>query len=177
VLGNDPIFGAPRLTLGIEFLEGGIPFLPVLIGVFAFAQIMGDVEKMGAVGRAGAALERGVCRAVSHAQVLWEIQRRPVLLLWAAFIGVVIGVLPAIGGSRARCRRGTLDESADNRRHNSAPEGQHSDQNWHAKQHAPRRSEERQTQPNRPWGRHFRPLRAIGGLMRAVPMSILTARK
>ena len=31
--------GQPRLTLGIGWLEGGIPFLPVLIGVFAFAQI------------------------------------------------------------------------------------------------------------------------------------------
>lgn len=36
-LGNDPVLGKPRLTLGIEFIEGGVPFLPVLIGVFAFA--------------------------------------------------------------------------------------------------------------------------------------------
>src|SRR5919205_3991149 len=47
VMGSDPVMGAPRLTLGVRFLEGGIPFLPVLIGVFAFAQIMSDVEKMG----------------------------------------------------------------------------------------------------------------------------------
>src|SRR6185436_10175793 len=46
VIGNDPVMGQPRLTLGIAWLEGGIPFLPVLIGVFAFAQIMGDVERM-----------------------------------------------------------------------------------------------------------------------------------
>jgi len=37
ILGSDPVMGAPRLTLGVGFLEGGIPFLPVLIGVFAFA--------------------------------------------------------------------------------------------------------------------------------------------
>ncbi len=101
VLGNDPIFGAPRLTLGIGFLEGGIPFLPVLIGVFAFAQIMSDVERMGGAGRAAAALERTVGLAVSHLKVIWEILKRPFLLLWASFIGVVIGVLPAIGGSAA----------------------------------------------------------------------------
>jgi putative tricarboxylic transport membrane protein len=53
------------------------------------------------VGRAGAALERGVSLAVSHAKVLWEILRRPVLLAWSSFIGVVIGVLPANGGSAA----------------------------------------------------------------------------
>jgi len=42
---SDPVMGAPRLTLGIGFLEGGIPFLPVLIGVFAFAQLMADIER------------------------------------------------------------------------------------------------------------------------------------
>jgi putative tricarboxylic transport membrane protein len=38
---------------------------------------------------------------VSHAKVLWEILSRPVLLLWSTFIGLAIGVLPAIGGSAA----------------------------------------------------------------------------
>jgi len=33
--------------------------------------------------------------------VLWEILSRPVLLLWSTFIGLAIGVLPAIGGSAA----------------------------------------------------------------------------
>jgi putative tricarboxylic transport membrane protein len=100
ILGNDPVMGQPRLTLGISWLEGGVPFLPVLIGVFAFAQIMGDVEKM----RGGGALQKidqGVNLVVSHAKVLWEILSRPVLLLWSTFIGLMIGVLPAIGGSAA----------------------------------------------------------------------------
>src|SRR5215208_1752270 len=47
VLGNDPVMGQERLTLGIPFLKGGIDFLPVLIGVFAFAQIMGEIERKG----------------------------------------------------------------------------------------------------------------------------------
>jgi putative tricarboxylic transport membrane protein len=101
VLGNDPIFGHARLTLGIKFLEGGIPFLPVLIGVFAFAQIMSEVERMGGGRKALQAVDRGVSLAVSHFKVIWEILSRPVLLLWSTFIGLVIGVLPAIGGSAA----------------------------------------------------------------------------
>src|SRR5687767_8585455 len=100
VLGNDPIFGAPRLTLGIPWLEGGVPFLPVLIGVFAFAQIMGDVEKMG-LRDIGPRLDKGIDLVVSHLKVLAEILSRPVLLLWSTFIGLMIGVLPAIGGSAA----------------------------------------------------------------------------
>jgi putative tricarboxylic transport membrane protein len=101
VMGNDPVFGAPRLTLGVRFLEGGIPFLPVLIGVFAFAQIMSDVEKMGG-GRRDAALGFVTPKlVVSHAKVVWEILSRPVMLLWTSFVGVLIGVLPGIGGSAA----------------------------------------------------------------------------
>jgi putative tricarboxylic transport membrane protein len=100
ILGNDPVMGQPRLTLGIPWLEGGIPFLPVLIGVFAFAQIMTDIERMGR-GGAAHAVDKGVNLAVSHAAVLWDILSRPFLLLWSTFIGLVIGVLPAIGGSAA----------------------------------------------------------------------------
>jgi putative tricarboxylic transport membrane protein len=101
ILGNDPVMGQERLTLGIKFLEGGIPFLPVLIGVFAFAQIMSEVERMGGAHKALEAVDKGVSLAVSHVKVIWEILSRPFLLLWSTFIGLVIGVLPAIGGSAA----------------------------------------------------------------------------
>jgi putative tricarboxylic transport membrane protein len=68
--------------------------------VFAFAQIMGDVERMG-LGKTKDLVDRGIRLAVSHAKVLWEILSRPFLLLYSTFIGLVIGVLPAIGGSAA----------------------------------------------------------------------------
>jgi len=94
------VMGQPRLTLGIAWLEGGVPFLPVLIGVFAFAQIMTDVERMG-LAKTSDTIDAGVKLAVSHLNVLWDILSRPFLLLWSTFIGLVIGVLPAIGGSAA----------------------------------------------------------------------------
>jgi len=101
VLGNDPVMGQQRLTLGIPMLEGGIDFLPVLIGVFAFAQIMTEVERMGGAARLVDAVDRSLSLAVSHFKVIREILSRPLLLLWSSFIGLVIGVLPAIGGSAA----------------------------------------------------------------------------
>ena len=101
VLGNDPVMGQERLTLGVPFLKGGVDFLPVLIGVFAFAQIMGELERMGGGAAAPDAIERGATLAVSHLKVIWEIVSRPFQLLWFAFVGVLIGVLPAIGGSAA----------------------------------------------------------------------------
>jgi putative tricarboxylic transport membrane protein len=72
----------------------------VLIGVFAFAQIMTELER-GAGPQRAAALARAANLTVSHLKVLWEILSRPFLLLWTSFIGVLIGVLPAIGGSAA----------------------------------------------------------------------------
>jgi putative tricarboxylic transport membrane protein len=101
ILGNDPVMGQKRLTLGIPMLEGGIDFLPVLIGVFAFAQIMSEVERMGGAEKLVDAVDSSLSLAVSHFKVMGEILGRPFLLLWSSFIGVVIGVLPAIGGSAA----------------------------------------------------------------------------
>jgi putative tricarboxylic transport membrane protein len=89
----------PRFTMGSEFLRGGFPFLPILIGIFAFAQIMTDIEKMGG-GRRPADV-KAPNLAVAHLSVIWEILSRPFLLLWSTIIGLLIGVLPAIGGSAA----------------------------------------------------------------------------
>jgi len=100
IVGSDPIMSVPRFTLGTEFLRGGFPFLPVLIGIFAFAQLMTDIEKMSAADRTSAPIKAPPL-TVSHFKVLWEILSRPFLLLWSTLVGIVIGVLPAIGGSAA----------------------------------------------------------------------------
>jgi putative tricarboxylic transport membrane protein len=99
VIGSDPIMAVPRFTFGSEYLRGGFQFLPVLIGVFAFAQIMTDLEKPA--GKQELKPVAVPSLSVSHLAVLWDILRRPFLLLWSTIIGVWIGVLPAIGGSAA----------------------------------------------------------------------------
>jgi putative tricarboxylic transport membrane protein len=99
VIGADPIMAVPRFTFGTDFLRGGFQFLPVLIGIFAFAQIMTDLERMAA-GTPAVRLPTPSL-AVSHLAVIWGIVKRPFLLVWSTIIGLVIGVLPAIGGSAA----------------------------------------------------------------------------
>jgi len=101
VIGSDPIMGVPRLTMGSDFLRGGFPFLPVLIGIFAFAQLMSDIEKMRR-GEPGAASSQPTpTLSTSQLKVLWEILSMPFVLVWSTLIGILIGVLPAIGGSAA----------------------------------------------------------------------------
>ncbi len=99
VIGADPIMAVPRFTFGTDFLRAGFQFLPVLIGIFAFAQIMTDLEKIAAGAQPDAVDARSL--KVSHLRVLGDILGRPFLLLWSTIIGLLIGVLPAIGGSAA----------------------------------------------------------------------------
>jgi putative tricarboxylic transport membrane protein len=99
VIGTDPIMAVPRFTFGSDFLRNGFQFLPVLIGVFAFAQIMTDLERMATSGTT-AGVEAPDLK-VSHVAVIREILARPFVLLWSTIIGLLIGVLPAIGGSAA----------------------------------------------------------------------------
>ena len=99
-VGFDPIMSVPRFTLGTEFLRSGFPFLPVLIGIFAFAQLMTDIEKMNEPERTAAPIKAPPL-TVSHFSVLWEIATKPFLFVWSTLVGILIGVLPAIGGSAA----------------------------------------------------------------------------
>jgi len=101
MFGNDPVGGIPRFTFGSDFLSGGFPFLPVLIGIFAFSQIMTDVENLGRPKAAQPSDHAKGSLRVSHLKVIGEILSRPFLLLWTTIVGIAIGVLPAIGGSAA----------------------------------------------------------------------------
>lgn len=100
IVGFDPIMSVPRMTLGTEFLRSGFPFLPVLIGIFAFAQLMTDIEQMKGSEQTSAPIKAPPL-TVSHLKVLWEIASRPFLFIWSTLVGILIGVLPAIGGSAA----------------------------------------------------------------------------
>ena len=101
IIGTDPILGVPRLHFDTDFLKSGFPFLPVLIGIFAFAQVMSEIEVMKPGGVVANIVTNGPRLAVSHLKVIGEIVSRPILLAWSSVIGLVIGILPAIGGSAA----------------------------------------------------------------------------
>ena len=45
-IGLDPLSGVPRFTFGSDNLLGGITFIPALIGLFGFAQVFRNIEKM-----------------------------------------------------------------------------------------------------------------------------------
>jgi putative tricarboxylic transport membrane protein len=99
VIGTDPIASVPRFTFGSVFIGGGFPFLPVLIGIFAFAQIMTDIEKINDPRTKADGILVGRLERLSHLRINLEVFKQPFLLLWSTVVGLIIGILPAIGGS------------------------------------------------------------------------------
>jgi len=98
-VGTDPVLGIARFTLGSSDIEAGFDFLPVLIGLFAFSQLMTDLERKPGEGRREVVPIVNV--RIPHLQVLREIWRSKVVLLWSSLVGAWIGVVPAAGGSIA----------------------------------------------------------------------------
>jgi putative tricarboxylic transport membrane protein len=97
-IGEDDINGVARFNFGNEILESGFQFLPVLIGLFAFSQLLSDVKdrdraKQSLMSGTGAVVK------VEHVRAIRIIFSRWTNLLRSSFIGVFVGILPAAGGS------------------------------------------------------------------------------
>jgi len=94
--GTDPMTGIPRFDFGFKPLAGGFAFLPVLVGLFAFSQLMSNLEGKS---RSKEALIVGSKLTFSSPKVLKDIFRQPFNLLRSSLIGVFIGALPGAGAS------------------------------------------------------------------------------
>ncbi|MBE0620866.1 MAG: tripartite tricarboxylate transporter permease [Burkholderiales bacterium] len=97
-IGEDDINGIARLNFGMDSLEAGFQFLPVLIGLFAFGQLLSDVKDR-VRARQPLMKDTGKAVKVEHLQAIKTIFRSWVNLLRSSFIGIFVGVLPAAGGS------------------------------------------------------------------------------
>ncbi len=97
-IGEDDINGVARLNFGLDSLKQGFAFLPVLIGLFAFSQLLSDVEDPD---RAKKALMTGATKAVKveHRRAIGEVLTRWRNLVQSALIGLFTGILPGAGGS------------------------------------------------------------------------------
>lgn len=97
-IGDDDITGISRFDFGTEALKQGFAFLPVLIGMFAFAQLMSDVEGSEAAQSSLIEAEAKSVK-VDHWGAIKTILSHPINLIRSACIGVFVGALPAAGGS------------------------------------------------------------------------------
>lgn len=92
-IGTDPFSGMPRFTFGRFELMNGVSFLIVMIGVFAVAEVLVQVQKGGANEKIA---------AYSRALPSWaEIRSVVPTMLRSTGIGMAVGAAPGAGGSIA----------------------------------------------------------------------------
>lgn len=97
-IGEDEINGVARFHFGVDALKQGFAFLPVLVGLFAFSQLLSDVQDRKAALKPlmppGAKAVR-----IEHARAVREVLSRFGNLIRSTLIGVFTGILPAAGSS------------------------------------------------------------------------------
>ena len=97
-VGEDEINGVARFAFGSDHIRQGFAFLPVLIGLFAFSQLLSDVEDST---KAKAPLMKNSAEAirVEHRKAIATVLMNWINLIRSSFIGIFTGILPAAGGS------------------------------------------------------------------------------
>lgn len=99
-VGEDEAVGMGRFDFGIDFLLQGFDFIAVLIGLFAFSQLLNDVRNPITARKALTA--RGAVEVkIEHIRAIREILKHWGVVVRSSLIGVFTGILPGAGGSIA----------------------------------------------------------------------------
>jgi putative tricarboxylic transport membrane protein len=99
VVGPDPMLGVPRFAFGTMTLTTGIPFLVVLIGLYAVSQLLGEAEQKPESGQAALGSIDPKNIEFNALKGLWDTIKDWSILIRSSLIGVVIGALPGAGSS------------------------------------------------------------------------------
>lgn len=90
VIGFDPLSGVPRFTFGSQDLLGGVTFIPALIGLFGYAQVFRNIEKITTLPPVKSKVENILPK-------LREILSVFKTILKSALMGTFIGSIPGTG--------------------------------------------------------------------------------
>lgn len=97
VIGYSDTTGQYRFGFDTEYLWDGIGLIPVIIGIFAIAEVFNLIRQGGTI----AETEGGV----EDESTVWTgvvaVLKRPSLFLRSSVIGVIIGMIPGVGGTVA----------------------------------------------------------------------------
>ncbi len=98
-IGVDPTYSKQRFTFGVKSLKGGLSFIPVLIGLFAIAEVIAGVERIIA-GRESAQEKstEKITRVLPDGKTIKGIWGN---ILSGGIIGTFIGAIPGAGGDIA----------------------------------------------------------------------------
>ncbi|MDS1271367.1 tripartite tricarboxylate transporter permease [Lipingzhangella sp. LS1_29] len=103
-VGRNYVFPGERFTGGIDFLYDGIPMIALLVGVFAVAPMVFIGARDYVVDpsvTAGVVAGSGGSYRAQAKQGTLDVLRRPVRTIRGGVIGVLLGIIPAVGGATA----------------------------------------------------------------------------
>ncbi|MEM8793184.1 MAG: tripartite tricarboxylate transporter permease [Pseudomonadota bacterium] len=99
-VGEDDAVGVGRFDFGFDYLLSGFDFIAVLIGLFAFSQLLSDVRDPVKATQALTDQQEVKVR-IEHRRAIRELIKRWVVVIRSALIGMFTGCLPGAGGSIA----------------------------------------------------------------------------
>lgn len=100
VIGTDNIYNTPRATFGFLELYDGVPLVPALIGLFAISEALVMLEEKMIVSKEG----RERAMRTQWADTLEGLRmslEKWWHIVWTAFVGLFIGIVPGAGASIA----------------------------------------------------------------------------
>ena len=99
-IGMDPLCGHMRFTFGFHELNGGLNFLPILIGLFAFPQLLDAISKSKKRKGQGKESESLITSKfkIPYRQVFKDLKKNWFNLIRSGLIGSFVGALPGAGG-------------------------------------------------------------------------------
>lgn len=97
VVGTDPVSGVSRFTFRMPELIEGIPFIIVMIGVFAVSELMSQAGSANWVGADDGAV-RDTRLKLPSLRTLWRLRRAQAI---GCGIGSLEGIMPGAGGTVA----------------------------------------------------------------------------
>ncbi|MBT7942564.1 MAG: Tat pathway signal protein [Alphaproteobacteria bacterium] len=99
-IGEDEAAGMARFDFGSDGLLGGFDFIAVLIGLFAFSQLLNDIRDPEKAKKS-LSQQGDVQVKIEHRRAIAEILKHWTVVIRSSLIGVFTGILPGAGGSIA----------------------------------------------------------------------------
>jgi putative tricarboxylic transport membrane protein len=93
-IGMDAVTGTPRYYFGNIYLMGGIPFVPMVIGIVGFSRVIGLMTDRKSAPPITSRLHYRDCMLTVH-----DIRRLLLPAIRSGFLGTFVGILPGAGAT------------------------------------------------------------------------------